>query len=108
MSDCVLESREGADEREALYAMLKESGSKVSPIMTQFCKFHGLPHLVETPEDLNGRRTIEVTKEMAEPIKYVAKPYCPDCASYHNESCQSPGRAMKLGTEQWDRKIAGI
>lgn len=108
MSECVLESQEGSNEREALYSMLRENGSKTNPILTQFCQLHGVPHIVETPEDLSGRRMIEVPKEALEPIKYSARPYCSSCASYHSGPCNNPGRAVKLGTEQWEKKGAGI
>ncbi len=105
---CVLNSQEGADERERLYAFLREAGSKTNPVMTQFCQEHGVPHLVETPVDLNGRREIVVDKEALEPIKYVARPYCPSCASYHVGACKHPDRAVELGTEQWGRKGLNI
>ena len=108
MSDCVLESQAGADERERLYSMLRKSGSRTNPLITQFCQLHGVPHVVETPEDLSVRRQIEVPREALEPIKYEAKLYCPDCASYHTGNCSSPGRAAALGTEQWGNKAVNL
>ena len=108
MSDCVLESATGASEREALYAMLRESGSKANPVITQFCQFHGLPHVVETPEDLSRRREVYVPAEALKPIKFMDKPYCEDCASYHNGACSSPGRAVGLGTHDWGKRRISI
>ena len=108
MSGCVLESAEGAGERESLYSMLRESGSRSNPLITQFCKFHGVPHVVEVPSDLSARKSFDIPKEAFEPIKYVEKRYCPDCASYHIGGCSSPGRAEALGTEQWGNKAVNL
>jgi|SRR3990167_6600082 len=104
MSDCVLNSQSGAEERERIFQMARDSQSKMPPIMTQFCEFHGFPHPVETPGELGARPMIAVPQEVLEPIKYQKRPYCTSCASYHLGACTSPGRAVELGMGQWEKK----
>lgn len=104
MSDCVLHSQSGAEERERIFQIARDCESKMPPIITQFCEFHGAPHAVETPVDLGARQMPAIPQEALDPIKFKLKPYCSDCGSYHGGPCSSPGRAVKLGMEQWEKK----
>lgn len=87
MSDCVLESEAGEQQRRKLIERAKYLGLKMRPQELQYCEFHHNNHLfyVNDPDVVDsryGQAPVDVPVK-SDPDKYIVRRYCTVCYAYH-------------------------
>lgn len=90
MPGCILTSPEGISSRERMVAAAEAVGSKVMPMITQFCDFHHQHHAVRMQgsavDSRYGAAPVEVNMSPEEERNegvFHHKEFCNTCSSYH-------------------------
>jgi len=90
MPECVITSQEEILKRQQMIEAAHALGSKVMPMITQFCECHGQHHIIRVEgaavEKNYGATPVDVhmtPEEEKENGIYHHHEYCSTCSSYH-------------------------